>query len=227
MWYDKRNMCEQISFFLLRAVRARCASRGKFVQSIFKQNSLDPVVRIGSLIPTFNSIAVLAVIFLAMLASPSFAKKPNSTQQYSAHPFKVVFFDHEVDEIGRGFQVASLNSSTVMPVMVESQDSYSMTAMGESVVVKPLLNFEIKLDDESLSLALRRWAAESSFQLVWDAGKDFTARATVYEEPNIISAVEQVMKDTQNSSYPLHACAYANRIIRVLHISQTCQRSSK
>ena len=85
-------------------------------------------------------------------------------------------------------------------------------------------NFQIKNDDETLFLALRRWAEESDYQIVWDAGKDFPARKTTYQANNIEDAIAMVMHDTARSSYPLHACAYSNRVVRVLHISQSCER---
>lgn len=85
--------------------------------------------------------------------------------------------------------------------------------------------FEIQLNDESVSLALRRWASESNYQLVWDAGKDFAARNTSYKAKTYIDAIEQVMADTEGSAYPLHACVYANKVVRVLHISQSCLRN--
>jgi hypothetical protein len=86
-------------------------------------------------------------------------------------------------------------------------------------------SFEIQLNDESVSLALRRWAWDTNYQLVWDAGKDFAARNTSYKAKTYPEAVEQVMADTEGSGYPLHACLYANRVVRVLHISQSCQRN--
>lgn len=87
-----------------------------------------------------------------------------------------------------------------------------------------LLIFEVKNDDESLSLALRRWANEHRHRLIWDAGKDFSVKETTYQAVDLNSAIEQVMTDTERSSYPLHACAYRNRVIRILHISQPCER---
>ena len=42
--------------------------------------------------------------------------------------------------------------------------------------------FEIRLDDESLSLAMRRWSIENGYQLVWDVDKDFPAIQTSYYE---------------------------------------------
>lgn len=89
---------------------------------------------------------------------------------------------------------------------------------------KSLQIFNVKTEDESLSLALRRWAHEHRHRLIWDAGKDFPAKETTYHAIDLVTAVEQVMTDTERSSYPLHACAYRNRVIRVLHISQPCER---
>jgi hypothetical protein len=103
-----------------------------------------------------------------------------------------------------------------------------MESLNESeelvLAAAPTPRFEITSHDESLYLALRRWAAESKYQLVWDAGKDFPARKTIYNAQTFEQAVEQVMADTETSGYPLHACAYANNVVRVLHISQNCQR---
>jgi hypothetical protein len=90
---------------------------------------------------------------------------------------------------------------------------------------KKLIRFDIAVEDETLYLALRRWATESGYQIVWDAGKDFPARNTRYTAQHMEEAIEQVMADSEGSSYPLHACTYANKVIRVLHVSQTCQRN--
>ncbi len=87
-----------------------------------------------------------------------------------------------------------------------------------------LLAYEILATDESLFLALRRWTTTQGVQLIWDAGKDFPARNTAYPAKNLHDAIEMVMADTERSNYPLHACTYANRVIRILHIAQSCQR---
>ena len=90
--------------------------------------------------------------------------------------------------------------------------------------VPKLFAYEILATDESLFLALRRWTTTQGVQLIWDAGKDFPARNTVYPAKDLHEAIEMVMVDTERSSYPLHACSYANRVIRILHVSQACQR---
>jgi hypothetical protein len=93
------------------------------------------------------------------------------------------------------------------------------------IAVPKLLTYEILATDESLFLALRRWTTRQGVQLIWDAGKDFPARNTAYPAKNLNDAIEMVMADTERSNYPLHACSYANRVIRILHISQSCQRN--
>ncbi len=84
--------------------------------------------------------------------------------------------------------------------------------------------FVIRTEDETLSLALRRWIGTAGYQLAWEAGKDFAARETTYNSPDLISAIEGVMNDTAQSNYPLHACVYDNKVIRILQISQGCGR---
>ena len=88
--------------------------------------------------------------------------------------------------------------------------------------VKP--KFEITSEDETLYLALRRWAVDSGYQLVWDAGKDFPAKKTSYQVDHFEDAVAKVMGDTGRSSYPLHACSYTNNVVRILPVSQSCER---
>ena len=87
--------------------------------------------------------------------------------------------------------------------------------------------FQITSEDETLSLALRRWSTKAGYQLAWEAGKDFSARATTYNSVDVISAIESVMNDTAHSNYPLHACVYDNKVIRVLQVSQGCGRTNK
>lgn len=84
--------------------------------------------------------------------------------------------------------------------------------------------FRILPEDDTLFLALRRWAQAAGHQLVWDAGKDFPARATTYVANTFEDAVAKVMQDTSRSSFPLHACSYTNKVVRILHAAQSCER---
>jgi hypothetical protein len=86
--------------------------------------------------------------------------------------------------------------------------------------------WEIRLADNNLSRALTRWAAAAPDKLpiLWEASSDLPAVAARYSG-DFLSAIEQVMRDTGNSQYPLHACAYDN-VVRVLHVSQPCVRTA-
>lgn len=127
-------------------------------------------------------------------------------------------------------QHATLSVTTPLPPLPMSGGSQHMnpSLKADDVVVtgEPArrFKFEINVEDETLYLALRRWAADAGYQLVWHAGKDFPAYRTRYEVLDFESAVERVMMDTESSSYPLHACAYPNKVMRVLHIAQSCER---
>ena len=88
--------------------------------------------------------------------------------------------------------------------------------------ISPAAWFEFTNADETLYLGLRRWAIETGYQLVWDAPMDFPVRNTVYATKDVLMAVSLVMADTENSTYPLHACAYNNKVIRILNVAQSC-----
>lgn len=112
---------------------------------------------------------------------------------------------------------AQLPASTVAPVVVAPSP-------GAPAPVAPV--WEIRLADNNLSRALTRWAAAAPDKLpiLWEASSDLPAVAARYSG-DFLSAIEQVMRDTGNSQYPLHACAHDN-VVRVLHVSQPCVRSA-
>lgn len=104
----------------------------------------------------------------------------------------------------------------------------SATAVAPSPAAAPAPApvWEIRLADNNLSRALTRWAAAAPDKLpiLWEASSDLPAVAARYSG-DFLSAIEQVMRDTGNSQYPLHACAYDN-VVRVLHVSQPCVRTA-
>lgn len=82
--------------------------------------------------------------------------------------------------------------------------------------------WKIELADGSLSRTMRRWSRVASFPVLYEAPKDLPVVAATYTG-DFLQVIEQVMRDTANSSYPLHACAFDN-VVRILHISQNCTR---
>lgn len=83
--------------------------------------------------------------------------------------------------------------------------------------------WEIRNSDMTLSRALARWTqGQDTRPVLWEAGKDLPVLQASYSG-DFLQAVEQVMRDTQRSAYPLHACAYDN-VVRIIHLSQSCGR---
>lgn len=107
---------------------------------------------------------------------------------------------------------------SVVPLLPGNKD------FAKDSIPQPKVIFEITNEDETMSIALRRWATKSGYDLLWDVPKDFVARRTVYTSEEFPGALEEVMRDTALSAYPLHACIYKNKIARVLHSSQSCER---
>lgn len=85
-----------------------------------------------------------------------------------------------------------------------------------------LAMWEVKSSDGTLSRALLRWASQGNAQVLYEAPQDIAAVAVKYSG-SFEQSLEALLKDTGNGSYPLHGCQY-NNIIRILHISQQCDR---
>jgi hypothetical protein len=82
--------------------------------------------------------------------------------------------------------------------------------------------WQITAADGSLARALARWAKDADYPVLWEADKELPAIPARYEG-SFMSAVEQVMRDSGNSAYPVHACAYDN-LVRVIQDAQVCKR---
>ncbi len=97
----------------------------------------------------------------------------------------------------------------------QAQVASGVSTVGRSQV------WEVLLSDGNLYKALSRWALQDGRPVHWEAGKEYPAVYAQYKG-SYTQAFEQVMKDTANSSYRLHACEHDN-VIRVLHSSQSCR----
>jgi hypothetical protein len=91
-----------------------------------------------------------------------------------------------------------------------------------AAVSPSVAEWRIELADGSLSRVMRRWSRDARFPVLWEAPKDLPAVAATYRG-SFLDVVRNVMADTQNTEYPLHACAHDN-VVRILHVSQSCTR---
>lgn len=109
------------------------------------------------------------------------------------------------------------------PSLNKSEEQTQSVSWAINSSVSPELSWNITGSDQTVSMALARWAASAGWQLAWQAPRDLPAFQVSYLG-DFESAVESLMRDSQNSEYPLHACLYDNKVVRVLHITQTCSR---
>jgi hypothetical protein len=83
--------------------------------------------------------------------------------------------------------------------------------------------FSIKTSDGTLYGTVSRWAKEAGWQVSWEAVKDFDTKFEATYEGDFESSVEQLMKSMERSEYPLRACAFDNKVIRIIHKSKSCE----
>ena len=97
-------------------------------------------------------------------------------------------------------------------------------ATGVVAVTKPVLEtWNVLARDITLSATLTRWGQPGNYQVLWAATKDLPAMNATYQG-NFEVALESLMEDTKHSGYPLHACLYNNKVVRVLHATQSCEQ---
>ncbi|MGH8785734.1 MAG: TcpQ domain-containing protein [Cupriavidus necator] len=83
--------------------------------------------------------------------------------------------------------------------------------------------WEIRRDESTLAVALRRWAKDAGYELVWSAPKEL-AGYPMQTTGTFAEALHRIMLDTASTSYPLRTCLYLNNIARVIQAAQSCKR---
>ncbi len=76
--------------------------------------------------------------------------------------------------------------------------------------------WQVQLTDQTMSILLRRWAAQAGWQLVWEADRDYPIDSNFTLQGDFLTVLESVMRSVQRSDYPLQAVA--NTRTRVLRI---------
>jgi len=84
--------------------------------------------------------------------------------------------------------------------------------------------WDIRLTDKTIFGAMKRWSKTAGWQLMWDTeGNDFPVIAEATYNGEFDVAVAGVMGSLQRSQFPLRACLYDNRAVRVIHKSKRCE----
>lgn len=81
----------------------------------------------------------------------------------------------------------------------------------------------IKASDVTIYGALQRWSKDAGWQLSWESPKDMPVKLEASFNSNFETAVEELMISLKLSQYPLRACSFDNKALRVVHISKRCE----
>jgi len=77
--------------------------------------------------------------------------------------------------------------------------------------------WQVNLTDQTMSILLRRWAAQAGWQLVWEAERDFLIDSNFSLQGDFLTVLESVMRSVQRSDYPLQAVANSRtRVLRIV-----------
>lgn len=87
--------------------------------------------------------------------------------------------------------------------------------------------YQLKFTDVKIGLAMKRWMKEVGMQLAYEAGKDFDIPAEAEFVGTASDVIAKVMASLKQSSYPLRACEYDNRLILIKHRSEACPLESE
>ena len=84
--------------------------------------------------------------------------------------------------------------------------------------------WDIRSSDKTVYGAMKRWAKTAGWQLMWDTdGNDYPVIAEASYKGQFDVAVGGVMASLERSQYPLRACLYENRAVRVIHKAKRCE----
>ena len=167
-------------------------------------------------IPFPSRISALALFF----ALPWIATTAAAQVQMLDRPYRSAVKPAQAPSIPPQFDLPVDAMPSVRPALPVAVPVPVPFVAAPPIAVIP--SWEIQLADGSLSKALMRWSRVGGLPLLCEATKDLPAVNAKYQG-EYIDVLEQVMRDSARSQYPLHACAYDN-VVRVLHVSQSCLR---
>lgn len=103
--------------------------------------------------------------------------------------------------------VAEQAQASVVPVQAEA----------------PSNGFDFRSSDQTVAGTIRRWAAATNYQVVWDAPASSDAPINgdaVLQSSSMREALEKVVAGLQSKGYDIEATVYSNRVIRFTGVTK-------
>lgn len=87
---------------------------------------------------------------------------------------------------------------------------------------KQVRTYRLKFSDVTVRLGMKRWLKETGMQLAYEAQKDFPVPVEGDYTGPISDVMLKLMTSLSESSYPLRACEYDNRVLLIVHRDDKC-----
>lgn len=120
-------------------------------------------------------------------------------------------------------------ASQSLPDVVGGSTSTNKVAAAIVEAAKPVTPakadqvWQIRISDETVFGAIKRWSKIAGYQLSWETdNRDFPAQLEASYPGDFEQAVGGVMASLERSQYPLRACLFDNAI-RVIHKAKRCE----
>lgn len=91
-----------------------------------------------------------------------------------------------------------------------------------------VLEFDVSLSDKNMRLALGRWARQAGWTFHaehWAADVDIPLSGVAAFGADFRHAVRTLLSSTELAERPLQPCFYSNRVLRVVPLTQACDRT--
>lgn len=113
--------------------------------------------------------------------------------------------------------ILETETNAAKPAAKETAVAAAQPAEPPKPLEVPPTGFDFKASDRTISNTVRRWAAATNYQVVWDAPASSDAPINgdaVMTAAHMKEALEKIVSTMQNKGYDLQATLYSNRVIR-------------
>lgn len=114
----------------------------------------------------------------------------------------------------------ALNPSVIEPSKVIGGRPVSPTINSQTPTGP--LRYRFEGYDLSYRSVLMRWASlGGGWQIIWEADRDFPGRVMAEFSNDFEEAIKMSVDAYRNSDYPIKACVYTNRVVRIVRFQGT------
>jgi len=113
--------------------------------------------------------------------------------------------------------ILETETNAAKPAAKETAVAAAQPAEPPKPLEVPATGFDFKASDRTISNTVRRWAAATNYQVVWDAPASSDAPINgdaVMTAAHMKEALEKIVTSMQNKGYDLQVTLYSNRVIR-------------